>query len=296
MPEFSVSRSQLIHKPVREVFDLVRRFENWPRWSPWLISAPGFELEFEEDAYSWTGEVCGKGRMRILNEVENEEIDYELRILKPYKSRSSVSMRFRELDGGTEVTWSLAGKLPFFLFWMKWKMQRFIGMDYERGLRMLQDLAETGVVRSRVEVPGRLGCAFFVGVGIKRKASMDDFSEKMEEDYRAVREHYPEGEAISIYHKWCLKKRKVVYVTGVKLERMPGVIADGMELFEFPGGEVYTVRHTGEFRHLANGWAGGMMHLQAKKLKADKKVKPFEVYEDLESDEPVVRICLPLKG
>lgn len=277
------------------VYPLVRRFENWPRWSPWLVAAPGFELEFFDDAYSWKGEACGQGRMRVIGEVEGHRIDYELVITKPQRSRAEVSMSFAEVEGGTLVTWSLSGKLPFFLFWMKWSSQRQIGSDYERGLRMLQDLGEDGVVRSRVEVPGREGCAPFFGVGIRRTVSMDDLAAAMENDYLSVREHYPEGEAMTVYHKCCWKKRKIVYVTGVRLERMPGVVADGMELFEFPGSEVFTVRHFGEFRHLGNGWAGGMMHLRAKRLKPDPKVPPFEVYEELEDDDLVVRVCLPLR-
>ena len=296
MPEVEVSRSQLIHRPVGEVFELVRHFENWPKWSPWLKAAPGFELQFLEEAFSWEGEVCGKGRMRIFDVVEQELIICELRIQKPDKMKAAVVMRFAERDGATLVTWSLETTLPFYLFWMAGRLRNLIERDYERGLRMLQDLAETGVVSSRVEVPGKKTYAFFVGVGIRRKVSMADFAEQVEADRRSVVERYPEGEAVTVYHKWSFKKGRVVYLAGVRLERTPGVVADGMELFEFPGGDVFTVRHFGDLRHLANGWAAGRMYLRAKKMKADKKAKPFEVYEEVEGGDPVVRICLPLKG
>ena len=296
MPTLFVSRARLIRRPVEEVFALVWRFENWPRWSPWLVAAPGFELAFEEKAISWAGEACGEGRMEIVEEDGPAVIDFELTTRKPHRSRAAVTFTFEEKDGGTEVSWLLAGKLPVYRFWMKWSLQRKIGAEYERGLRMLQDLAEDGVVRSRVEVPGREGCAPFFGVGIRRTVAMDDLAGQMEEDYREVREHYPDGEAMTIYHKRCLKKQRVSYLTGVRLERMPGVVADGMELFEFPGSEVFTVRHFGEFYHLGNAWAGGMMHLHAKRLRADPKVKPFEVYEKLDDEDLVVRVCFPLKG
>ena len=297
MPRLSVSRTRLIDRPVDDVFRLVRYFENWPRWSPWLVAAPGFELQFEDNAYSWKGEACGHGRMEIVGEIPGRSITCKLTVWKPHRSKAEVTFYFQEKEGGTEVMWSMEGKLPFFVFWMKWSLQRLIGADYERGLRMLQDLAEEGIVHSRVEVPGREGCAPFFGVGIRRTLPMDQMAEQMEKDYQEVREHYPEGEAMTVYHKWCFKKRRVVYVTGVRLERMPGVVADGMELFEFPGAEVFTVRHFGEFYHLGNAWAGGMMHLRAKRLKPDKKIKPFEVYEQLEDDDNlIVRVCFPLQG
>ena len=36
----------------------------------------------------------------------------------------------------------------FFLFWMRRQMELFIGMDYERGLKMLKEWIETGQILS----------------------------------------------------------------------------------------------------------------------------------------------------
>jgi hypothetical protein len=45
-------------------------------------------------------------------------------------------------------------KQPFFQFFLKGMMTSLIGMDYERGLRMLKDYVETGSVPSTLEFPG----------------------------------------------------------------------------------------------------------------------------------------------
>ena len=37
------------------------------------------------------------------------------------------------------VVCPMRGALPWFLFWMRPAMETFIGMDYERGLKMLKD-------------------------------------------------------------------------------------------------------------------------------------------------------------
>ena len=46
----------------------------------------------------------------------------------------------------------MKSQLPFFLFWMVKKMKVYIGMDYERGLKMLKDYLETGLVPSAIKI------------------------------------------------------------------------------------------------------------------------------------------------
>jgi len=295
MAKVVVSRSLWIDGPVAEVHHQVRHFQTWPRWIPWLVAAPGFELEFSERGLSWSGQICGQGEMRILAEVENEGIEYEFATSKPQRVSATMAMRFQAKDGGTEVTWSYEGELSWFVFWRKGALQASRERELQRGLAMLKDLVETGEVRSRVECPGPGGCAPFVGVGIRRIASWEKLEEQRATDLQVVQKHYPEGEPLTVYEKGGLRQKGVSYVTGVKLERRPGVVADGMALFEFPGSEVFTVRHLGDLRHRGNGWEGGRRHLQVKRLKADRKLAPFEVYEVPDGEEPVVRIVFPLR-
>ena len=295
MPKFSISRSQVIDCPVEKVFEIVRDFGNWPKWSPWLIADQECQLQVQDDWYSWEGEICGAGRMDVIDAVENESINYELNFLKPFKSQAEVKMAYRRDREKTEVTWTMKSSFPFFLFWMKKSMMAFIGMDYERGLLMLKDLAETGEVPSHLEFPGREPSPSFVGVGIRGTANLDCFENEMGENLEKVRKHYPEGEGFSVYYEWDVVKGSMTYLIGVKLETTPGVIPDGMELVRTPGMEVYVVRHRGADRHLGNAWAAGMMHGRSKQFKHSKKFPPFEIYEEESGKDPVVKICLPMK-
>lgn len=295
MPKMSVSKTQEIAGPVDQVFEKVRDFHSWPHWSPWLITDPDCELDVQNDWYSWEGEICGSGRMEVVGEETNESIHYDLQFLKPWKSQADVQISFVAKGDVTEVTWTMDSSLPIFLFWMTKSMEAYIGMDYDRGLLMLKDLMETGSVPSHLEFPGREPSQRFVGVGIRRKASMDNIEQDMETHYKEVRKYYPEGQGFSAYYKWNVVKREMVYLIGVKLDKTPGVIPDGMELVNVPGMEVYAVQHRGCYRHLGNGWSAGMMHVRAKKLKHLKKFPPFELYLDENEEEPVVKICLPIK-
>lgn len=295
MVKVAVSRSLWIDGPVAEVYHQVRHFRTWPAWIPWLVAAPGFELEFAEGSISWSGRICGRGEMRILAEMEPEQIEYDFTTATPQRVGGTMAMCFLEEDEGTRITWSFEGKVPWLAFWRKGSRQALWGLEFQRGLVMLKEWVETGEVRSQVTCVGLGGCAPFVGVGIRRIASRENLEEQRAADLREVQKHYPEGEAMTVYDKEDLRKGRVSYVTGVKLERRPGVVADGMELFEFPGSEVFTVRHFGDLRHRSNGWAGARRHLEVKRLKADRKLAPFEVYEAGDGEEPVVRIVFPLR-
>jgi len=52
----------------------------------------------------------------------------------------------------TRVTWSMQSSLPFFLFFMRKSFENFVGMDYDRGLRMLKEQLESGKISSRIDL------------------------------------------------------------------------------------------------------------------------------------------------
>jgi hypothetical protein len=124
---------------------------------------------------------------------------------------------------------------------------------------------------------------------------MNGFEQDIETSYKEVKDYYPEGQVFSVYYTWDLVRKEVAYFIGVRLEKTPGVIPDGMELINVPGMEVYALRHRGPYRHLSNGWAAGRMQGRAKIFRQSKRFPPFEIYEDENWEEPVVKICLPMK-
>lgn len=110
-----------------------------------------------------------------------------------------------------------------------------------------------------------------------------------------MRKHYLEGRGFSTYYKFNLVKKEMIYLVGVQLNKMPGVIPDRMELVNAPGMEGYSVCYRGCYRHLGKGRSAGVMHTRAKKFKLSKKIPPFELCEDENEEEPVVKICLLMK-
>lgn len=288
MSNFEVERSNLIRKPAEEVYAAVRDFTSWPKWSPWLCAEPGCPLEFSPDgkSYSWDGEIVGAGEMKVIAERENEFIEYELTMLKPWKSTSNVRFQFGREGDRTRVTWVMKGKFPVYLFWMKAMMVSAIGMDYKRGLAMLKDYLQKGKVPSDLEFMGQGEFAGLSYVGMKNSCRITDIAEKMEADLLRLKkwvqdQHItPSGTPLSIYHKWSLTQGTTSYTIAFPVEKVPGWLPENFVSGKIPTCQVQRIRHTGSYLHLGNTWSAGMAAIRAKKWKSRRGIHPFETYDN----------------
>ncbi|MCH6257369.1 SRPBCC family protein [Puniceicoccaceae bacterium K14] len=288
MPKFSITKSTTINSPQEMVFTTVRDFHQWPTWSPWLIAEPDCDVNVAEDgmSYTWDGKIVGSGKMEILDETPNNQISYRLTFLTPWKSVSSVSFSFQAKGEATEVTWTMDGSLPFFLFWMKKMMVAFVGMDYERGLSMLKDYCETGNVPSKLGFNGTQSFQGFSYIGLKTSCSIADMGDRMKSDFENLwatvseAKIEPTGKPFSIYHKHDPVSGRSEYTIGVPIVSTPSSIPSSLISGTIASCETWSVTHTGPYRHLGNPWSAGMMYARAKAFKQQKGIHPFEVYDN----------------
>ena len=306
----SVSESIEIEKPLDEVFKFVGNFKNWKVWSPWLCQEPNCPVSIAFDpclkghSQTWDGSLIGSGQMLISDLVPNESIHYTLTFLKPWKSRSEVTFRFKELSSGaTLVSWSMKGKLPFFLFFMKRMMEAWIGSDYTRGLSMLKEYLEKGRVDSKVTVfdEPHLQEAFY-WFGTKRECSLDDLPNLMKKDFETLLKTKEKEKslrdpkfAFSFYHKWDFVKKRAEYTSGLAYSHkvkdfggfQTGFVKDHYSL---------VVEHLGSYRFLGNAWSAAIM-LKRSSKRAHKKIPMYEVYVNLpgevKEEELKTRIVIP---
>ena len=307
MPELYLSRSIEIQAPVEKVFTVVGDFKQWIPWSPWILIEPECKLEFAEDgsSYSWDGNIIGSGSLTKKTSENNKHMLMDLQFFKPWKSRSAVTFDFKATGTGTEVRWDMRGSLPFFLFFMKKKMEAFVGMDYERGLKMLKEYCETGAINSKLNFNGTGTFAGTQAVAIRRRTTIDQLSEHMTSDMQTLRKfgekHKLEGSDVpfSVYEKWDPVKREVIYVSGQPVASLTVDLEGELFSYQLPECKIYEVEHNGVFDHVGNAWSAAMMHVQAKKLKQHKKIMPFERYtryaEDMPESEYQVKVCFPLR-
>ena len=224
--------------------------------------------------------------MKLTHQHTSSSIDFELTFLKPWKSKAQVNFTLSEEGDHTHVIWNMRGSLPIFMFWMKKMMEAFVGMDYERGLRMLKDYAETGSVPSKLEFEGESsfdGCDF---IGIKTSTTIDEIGAAMEQDFGKLmgvlqsRENIGPMYGLAIYHDYDVVKRNVEYTCGFAIENKTQAtqLSDGIFLGNIPQLKVYKLVHTGPYMHLGNAWSAIISCQRAKVFKSSKAHHPFELY------------------
>lgn len=310
MPRFHVDRSIEIGASPQRVFETVTDFGTWTTWSPWLIAEPDAQVTVTPNSaavgsvYAWNGQVTGQGEIEHLQLVPGELILDEIRFLKPFRSVSSVSFRMEPAGEGTRLTWNMDGSLPWFMFWMKGMMQTMIGMDYDRGLKMLKEWMETGSISSRTVVRGVETIGPLRVAGIRAICSIDDVGPSMKKSFSeaaaAFRKHNlpMDGEMISVYHKFDMKARTFDYTSGYAIPSSADAVPAELSEWSIPTLKAFCVDHIGSYDHLGNGWSAANQIARYKKMK-QCRVGTFEIYRTTPDDTPEAElkteIYLPLK-
>jgi len=307
MLKIAVNKSIVIAVPPEKAFETIRDFRQWNRWSPWVICEPDCQMTYADDSksYAWDGKVIGSGSVEIADEQKPQAIHYRLTFLKPWKSKATVSFVFQPEGDGVRVTWTTDSSLPWFLFFMKGMMTAMIGMDYDRGLRMLKDYLETGNVHSKLEYPGQINFEGFRYVGIRSQSSMAQIGDQMKADFEKLVQWF-KGSNIEIgekpfaaYHSFHLSKGTTEFTTGYPVKAVPDNLPEGFVSGELSASPVFRVKHTGPYHHLGNAWSSGMMRAQAKVFQQNKKLPGFEIYESdpavTKEEDIVTMLYFPVK-
>lgn len=308
MPKMHISKSIQIQKSAAEVYPLVADFHNWSSWSPWLLLEEGGKVNVQADGkfYEWDGKLVGAGNMTVLEENAPNHVKSDLTFLKPWKSKALINMYVKEQGEGCEVTWSMDSSLPFFMFWMKKMMEFWVGMDFNRGLGMLKDLAELGKVRSELIFKGVEKFEGTKYVGIKTTCSMDAMGDNMQKSYETLMPFFKQqhaekinGNPFSIYHKWEPLKNRVEFTCAVPVHEVPADLPAGMMVGHVPASSFHVVRHNGAYNHLGNAWSAQMMRQRNKVFKSNKNVHPMEVYfnspKDTEAENLITEVWMSVK-
>jgi len=308
MPDYVVEHSEVISSPLEKVFALVADFRQRPRWSPWLIVEPGARTAFDADGkgYSWAGDVVGVGSIRREQLKDRDMISCTLRFEKPFKATSSTTFRFQSEGTTTRVTWTVKGSLPFFLFFLKPMISSGLMMDFKRGLAMLKDCAETGSVPSHLEFIGKQTLESCAWIGVNGTCPASEIEAHMGEAFHRLMDGVgqgqitPVGEPFAIYHKWDIRHGIATFTVAFPVDGGASAVPSGFSSGTRPSARVFTVRHHGPYRHLANAWAAVMMRRQAKILRAAKRVPSFEIYisdpQSTPENELITDVHFPVAG
>lgn len=288
MPTYSVERSIVIEKDPQEVLNFLSDFNHWRAWSPWLIMEPTCHVDVygqqgePEAGYHWQGDLVGEGKMQLLNKDERS-LDIALEFIKPFKSSARADFRAEPQGEGTQLTWLLHSKLPFYLFFLKSTLEMSLGMDYERGLKMLKSLLETGKVPSKVSLIGQRKAQLQYYVALEHSLTIAQLSQQIPEDYQKLEELFqaqqlqPNGAPLTVYFEMNMTNRVCRIHNAFPIEK-PVTVPAPFICAALPEYDTFSVKHTGAYPFVGNGWAYAMFIARAQKVKLRKSPVGYEHY------------------
>ena len=146
--KFHVERSIAIDAPPEAIHAVVTRLREWPTWTAWTAERyPDMKIAFagpEEGVgakQSWEGKSSGRGSIEITKSSPEEGVDYDFAF---DGNPSTGGISFFPGPDTTLVTWYADGDLgrnPVARYFGL-LMDRFMGPDFETGLRNLKKKAE----------------------------------------------------------------------------------------------------------------------------------------------------------
>ena len=288
MPAYHVEKTIQINKKPSEVIDFLSDFRSWPTWSPWLVMEPDCSVNYqgtqgqEGAGYYWQGELIGEGKMTLLQKGTHE-LTIALKFIKPFKSEATATFKVNPVSEGSRVTWMLDAKLPFFLFFLKKMLEQTLGMDYERGLKMLKSLLETGAVASKMELIGHRYQEQQHYIALPGEATTDALGALITTDYEKLNALFKEkgieamGAPMTMYESMdmstSLCKVRNLFPVKQAIKVDPPFICDFI-----PAGKTYVVKHTGDYQFIGNAWSFAFFSARHHKIKTKKSPTGAEVY------------------
>lgn len=163
--KFHIEREIVINKPKADVFNFLKIVKNADKWSPWMNMDPNVMKEYAGNdgtvgfVAAWSGnDEIGAGEQEIMNVVEGERVDSELRFKRPMQS-TATSYYVTEASGDnqTKVKWGFdsESQFPFNLFCLVMNMQGTMEKEFDKGLNNLKALLEAESSPSAPEAPSK---------------------------------------------------------------------------------------------------------------------------------------------
>lgn len=288
MANYQVTRSINISASIETIHASLLDYKQWSEWSPWLIIEPDARLEYSDrqgevgSNYHWEGELIGSGSME-LEKIADTRLVMKITFLSPFKSTAEVVFDLESEGDETKVTWNMMGSVPFFLRLMLKKIKAYIGMDYERGLRLLKEYIEVGVVSSSVVIEGVVSQSSQHYIGIANECEIKEMAHVMPADFKKLYAYLEnnglssDGAIFAIYNDFDLVKQHACFISAIAIETEFDVEVPFIK-GELESAEVVKVTHTGSYSHLGNGWAAAMGYARAKDIKTKKLPVGVEYY------------------
>jgi len=142
----------LIDAPIEEVYSLIKDYERFPNWSPFLVSDPQQKNHVTGNngelgsVFHWEGvEEKSLGYQSLSELKENEYAKMDCTVQKPFKANSTFEYFITETSNGVEVRQEFKTEMGGFSHFMAklFGMEKEIATTNQLGLDRLKTVLET---------------------------------------------------------------------------------------------------------------------------------------------------------
>lgn len=147
--DYAVAREITINKPRQEVFDYLKTLKNQDSYNKWIMMDPQMKKEMRGTdgtvgfVYAWDSEKAGKGEQEIKSIQEGEQLNCQIRFIKPYEGLATTQMTTETVEGNsTKVKWAMEGKSAYPMNIMNLFIDDVLGKDLEASLVNLKNALE----------------------------------------------------------------------------------------------------------------------------------------------------------
>ena len=145
-PDYKIERSIEINVPTYIVYEQVTDLHQWENWAIWWKQDTAMITNYSGEERGlgakmiWTSDVVGDGDLEI--------IECSSKGMKTKLAWGNGSWHFEETENGTNVSWSMSGKMPFLMSFMTMFIEDMVAPDFEKGLAGLKEVCESLLARS----------------------------------------------------------------------------------------------------------------------------------------------------
>lgn len=300
---YTVDVSMTLEAPQSEVDALIGDFEQWSRWSPWLMQEPDAEVTLQSPnanggEYRWQGRLIGAGVVRHLNREPAHQYVMAMSFLRPFKAHSRLMFETTAIDDHqTRVRWQMKGRLPLMMAPMRGWMSKMLAVDFELGLARMAGCANPQSAHPVIVFGEREDRASFHALATRHQTTLSDLPQVFASAFEPLVAQAGAAtidQPVAVYHRIDAKSEAVDVEMAVPVsETTPGAVL-------VRGGYYFKVVLQGDYRFLKLAWHAAYGQARMRKYKWDASSPALERYvvgraQSNQSNDWITELYLPIK-
>lgn len=282
---YKVQRSLYVNAPIDIVFEEIKTFKKWEKWSPQKEKDPKLKSLYSANGgrlnsyWIWKGQKAGQGKITIIGVKDPKQILYRHSIQKPYLLELNGSLSLEPRGTQTEIIWIAEGTNPFYLRVFNLVMDKNIGPDFEKGLALLKTIVER---EAEIFIKDYFGYKIqetrFKGrkmAYVKKAIVLDELDAFFSTNYLKLTAEAqncmftPDGPKLALFYRWDFVNGLATVAASIPVQG-DSVLGNDFGLMQFPSSKALLLNYYGGYKSSSNAYKALDNYAKNKRLRIVK--------------------------